>query len=107
MNWRRGLFRLWIAASLCWITLVGWEIYEDSKALAEQRACLAEREANPGLGNPFECFKMGMFEDLIPVETRALRWGIVMALPPLGALFIGLGTLWVISGFAPRGRSEQ
>lgn len=28
MNWRRGLFRLWLIASAGWIAFTAWDVYE-------------------------------------------------------------------------------
>lgn len=28
MNWRRGLFRLWVIAAAGWIAFTAWDVYE-------------------------------------------------------------------------------
>jgi hypothetical protein len=54
MNWRRGLLRLWIATSVCWIALVAWHGYNavivPRQIAAQQTVCANARTANPKLG---------------------------------------------------------
>jgi hypothetical protein len=80
MNWKAGLFRIWLVASACWIAFVAWITYLDvvvprlqTSACRETRQalCTASRKAHPDLGNYFDCFDeppppQNLFEDLIP-----------------------------------------
>jgi hypothetical protein len=102
MNWRRGLLRLWLVASLCWAAFIGWSAYQESMALSAQHACWESKKDNPGAGNPFDCFdaRIGLFEDLVPVETRIARYAVLLIIPILIPLVLGFAVAWVLAGFA-------
>jgi hypothetical protein len=58
MNWRGGMFRIWIVASLVWIGLVSFVAYQKIIVprldAAEAQRCAQQRSANHL--NPFDCF---------------------------------------------------
>ena len=69
MNWKLGFFRIWIVASICWVSFVGWLFYNATvvsrRITATQQACVDDRRADPSLGNVFDCFDKGIrFDDL-------------------------------------------
>jgi len=74
MNWRRGVLRLWIVASIIWIGAVTWTAYTrygDSKS---------------------EATRHGMFDDLIPLRGWIEMYAPVALGPPAGtALALILG----------------
>ena len=77
MNWKSGLFRLWIALSVCWIALVirhGYvKIFVPRQEAVLQQACFHARSLDRKLGNPFDCFdNEAMFADLIPIQPQIL-----------------------------------
>jgi hypothetical protein len=95
MNWRRGLFRLWLVASLCWIagfSMYTWKQepglsslqfgYEIASSPEEQ----SEREIVGGLN-----------------AELAKRYLAYVLLPPLVTLALGLLGAWVVSSFERRG----
>jgi hypothetical protein len=73
MNWRRGLLRLWLVASLLWfICVLGYAWFDHSRS-----------------GSPwFSEFAAAVIFTLVPVI-------IVFGL--------GVAIFWVIAGFKPRG----
>ena len=38
MNWRRGAFRLWVVASICWAAYVLWDNYDEFERMDENAA---------------------------------------------------------------------
>jgi hypothetical protein len=77
VNVKRGLLRLWIVISICWVAAVVIKFYEREiiprQVAAQQAACAEARRANPKLGNPFDCFDgSNTFADLVPVKSGSL-----------------------------------
>jgi hypothetical protein len=105
MNWRRGLLRLWMAASLIWVVALGWFAYEETHARATREAansvCMEGKKAEGR--NPFDCFDgqpaAPIFEDLIPTEWWLRRYAALAVLPPLGLLAVSLLITWILAGF--------
>ena len=94
MNWRRGLLRLWLVASLLWISFVGWAGYQR----LVQLSCFDKRKANPSLGNPLRCLpEAGYPNDYLPGHTAADL--IVWALAPVVVFILGLIVAWIVAGF--------
>ena len=85
MNWKRGLFRVWLVAALLWAFLcvaVNWSV------IAADISCL--------LGTaPADLFcrfrPHGGLEDP--------RFWMVLAMPPIAALLGGYTLLWMARGF--------
>jgi hypothetical protein len=78
MNWRRGLFRLWVIVSVVWATLAVYTKYVDCSWYGPQVLC---------------------FDDLLPYQfDDRVAW---IVGPPLAVLLIGLGIVWCIQGFRP------
>ena len=82
MNWTRGLWRLWLVASIAYAALAGFFAW---------RAMWDARLAR----NPFA--------DLIP--NNPITWdeggqiALIVCLPPLLVLVLGYGAAWVVRGF--------
>jgi hypothetical protein len=109
MNWRRGLFRLWLALSLCWLVWAGLSAWQQEQTRqSRDRAlhfCFSKQEAAGG--NIIDCFG----DETIyppgapPLDNTATAFGKYAAyalLPPLIVLAFGLLGTWVISGFGPK-----
>jgi hypothetical protein len=71
INWRRGLFRVWLLMSAAWI--MGWAIYSILHAIS----------------NGFQT--LGDF----------LRIPVVFFGPPVALLLLGLAAAWAFRGFKP------
>lgn len=71
MNYRRGLFRLWLAASLCWWAYVAILVGAECGALNPSRSC-----------PDFYYFKLTQY-----------------VLAPFGFLLLGFVLAWIIKGF--------
>lgn len=89
MNWWRGLFRLWLTASLLWMAL--W-IALNWSALATDFSCRF------GAGGPW-C-------DYYPPKDFYLDGGLqdpsfweALLIPPTAALMLGLVVGWILKGF--------
>lgn len=107
MNWQRGMIRVWLCGSICWVLGVAWFGYMDLwvhrqgaiKQQAEQKVCADERTKNPSLGNPFECFTEVRFDDLVPLTPSLLRYIALAGGPVIAILIFGGAVFWVVSGF--------
>ncbi|HEX9472522.1 MAG TPA: hypothetical protein VF957_23600 [Bradyrhizobium sp.] len=107
MNWRRGLLRLWLLASILWVAFAGvvFDLTTAGPALwhsvgSEQRdaACFADPEAYKKK-NPFDCFddEPSMSQE----EARNLVVAFVAAGigVPVGAVLAFFALVWVGRGF--------
>jgi hypothetical protein len=109
MNWRSGLFRIWIVTSALWIGAVGWYWYdrvyiphEMAVQKGEQEdACIKSRQENRKLGDPYDCISGGVlqFDDLTQTSSLSLPSLGLAALMPLGSLAIWFIGNWVAAGF--------
>ena len=114
MNWRAGMFRIWIVASLIWIAIVSFAAYRAIQVprhiAAQEQRCFDERQADATLGNPFECFAHGefMFFDVLPVERGRILSYVAIGAVPIGAAF-GLWFVveWIAAGFLRPRRPKQ
>jgi hypothetical protein len=112
MNWRRGLFRLWIAGSFLWIAIlsalayVNWpaevmHTIPDFPSKEEIDACQAKQPDPKHF--ELECLKptSGHIETSADYSTIK-NYGIAAIAVPLAFLAFGFGTKWVVAGFGPR-----
>ena len=100
MNWRRGLFRLWIAASILWVGAVGWSVYDRVERARAESSCATQRIANPALGNTSDCFSGDLtFDHLIPLSGLLSEYALIALGPVVGALVLGMAGIWVVTGF--------
>ena len=106
MNWRRGIFRAWIVASVLWICAVTWiayaRFYNARSSEISEKNCADTRRANPALGNPYDCFvtRPNMFDDLIPFDGWVWMYAPMAFGPPIGAAALCILCGWIASGFA-------
>jgi hypothetical protein len=110
MNWRRGLFRLWLVGSIVWTGLASWHVYDRTLTARErasrQAACVDERRRKPELGNPFDCFDGGMeFGDLVTAISVARELAVMTVPPIVGSFLMGLAFFWIVTGF--RAQKQQ
>jgi hypothetical protein len=87
MNWRRGLFRLWLVASFLWI--VGVIVFDSASTIcAEVRL-------------RFELGKLENFRSRDDFSWIQCEGPILLLLGPvLGSFFAGLIRAWIVRGFA-------
>ena len=112
MNWRRGLLRLWLVLSLCWIVLVGLFAWQnDTLKFARMQACSEAKRAQGA-----DAFICGLSEE-VDEQVRLMSIGVAdiattaiieelvafALIPPLVTLVLGLLGVWVVSGFVRRG----
>ena len=117
MNYRRGLLRLWLFASVLWIGFMGWLYASEiatglqSRPVAEVRQEEPESYEEPTAGNSLKKAR----ETYIPPKREsdeqaahlrpngAMLPGIARAafLPPLGLLALGALLGWAVRGFKP------
>jgi len=120
MNWRRGLWRLWCALSLCWVIFIGvivWNIEQNHAMRLETHvSCVKEEkekqqrpESSTDIfdtcarrsGITTKDFRLD-FDRLTVTETIKSyfkEYGARVLLPPLVTLGFGLLAAWVVSGF--------
>ena len=91
INWRRGLFRLWIAASVVWLVGTGALLQEDIRG--DVSTLTAEPPANPPPRSTL----------VIVIEARKhLTFAVsVILLPPILLFALGWAGLWIVRGFRP------
>jgi hypothetical protein len=104
MNWKQGFLRIWIVASVCWVGFVGWLFYNatvvSQRLAAVQSACVADRRADPSLGNVFDCFEKGMRIDDLTTFGSILTKHLALAVGPMaGAVIIWFVVNWILAGF--------
>jgi hypothetical protein len=105
LNWKAGLFRLWLIASVCWIAYASWSTYESvviprEAATARYDDCVAAEKDKPN-GSSWNCVD-GVLEPGAAEPSEALSYlrhaGFIFG-PPALALGLWYATLWVSAGF--------
>jgi len=90
MNWRRGLFRLWIIFSIIWIGYAGWDFSESCT-----RNASGELYCPTGYSDWIQQLQ---YFGLAAYARLALRlFGVPMVL-----LIVGLAAWWIMIGFRRR-----
>jgi hypothetical protein len=107
----RGLLRLWVVLSVCWVVAIGavtwstlnwtkeWKLVpdwaeKDDPSWAEVSTPVC---AQP---NPKSNQKLCYLEDHSKERVEQIKTGAVLAFtPPIGALVLGLAVAWVVRGF--------
>ena len=96
MNWRRGLFRLWLVASVLWIGTVAWEAYALDYCL----------NSTIRASDPFVCLDHIAWPlnlaDLIPIGPSIAREAVLALGPVVVALALWFAGTWVAGGFTNR-----
>jgi hypothetical protein len=95
MNRRRGLLRLWLVLSLCWIA-VGWLVRLKQEPRISSSQFGYEIASSPEKQNEKEI--VGSLN-----AELAKRYVACVLLPPLITLALGLLGAWVVSSFERRG----
>jgi hypothetical protein len=91
MNWRKGLLRLWLVLSLCWIAGVGVYAWKQEPGISSSQFAY-ETASSPERHNEKE------IEGSLNAEL-VKRYAAYVLLPPLSTLALGLLGAWVVSGF--------
>lgn len=98
MNWRIGLFRVWVVASLVWIGAIGtlgfYEWYTDPPRIVDVRP-IAKGEPD------FARAAAELHGHTIEPESP-WRYAPMAMVPPLITLLIGVGAFWSVAGFRAR-----
>ena len=92
MNWRRGLFRLWIVGSVLFVIAVAVISYSEIKAEFEAAKLLTQAD-------------LGDFAALVPAPypwTILGIWASIAVGIPLAVLALGASLVWAFSGFAAK-----
>jgi hypothetical protein len=101
MNWSRGLFRLWIVASMLWgiFGLIFLRVTEWSP-----RICYADWRR--GGISPVLCEYLdgprteGIIRVWSEIDWSAVGLALILLLiPPITLLLMGLGARWILAGF--------
>jgi hypothetical protein len=94
MDVRRGLWRLWILASVLWVAFHGWRFWDK---------CIPGSEGDVWcpIGHDDWVRDLRYFDYADVLRNTAWIFG-----PPVACLIIGLGVLWVGDGFSERPRSN-
>lgn len=90
MNWRRGLFRFWLTASVLWI--VGWPTYVASTCVTFPENLIPKLYCRTGFGEWLPALSDLGLRGYATIVSYDLG-------PPLAVLLIGVVAAWVISGF--------
>jgi hypothetical protein len=112
MNWRRGLFRLWIVGSVLFVIVVASISYSGIKAEFDAVArapkavtdpkLIEQLEVAPWDTKPFDPDEyLARFDR--PNPWASLGWVASIAVGiPLAALILGSSLVWAFSGFAAK-----
>ncbi len=110
MNWRQGLFRLWLLFTVVWVLGVGavatYEVYSDPwRPIRKQvtacqtpakRGSWCDYQPKPGSGELSDAQVFGLYEPPISItKTLILAFSI-----PAALLIAALAIRWVVSGFS-------
>lgn len=130
MNWKRGLFRLWLVGSLVWIGVATYLYFDDFTAMSRvghMSTPAIEYTCNPSpcpiFENKYDCLLYGLRDRQRSCNYRDLRtfapdWGArglavrallapPIAVPILGFVLFWAGWLavrigkWIVQGFGP------
>jgi hypothetical protein len=96
MNWRRGLFRIWIVVSIFWAAFTAWRFYGHVYLPYERGVeVAAERDACSKKGRP-NCGPL-TFDDLMSAADIAAYSAEALAPVAAGCAFFVMA--WVMAGF--------
>jgi hypothetical protein len=95
MNWRKGLLRLWLVLSLCWIAGIGVYAWKHEPGISSLQFGY-EIASSPEKQNEEEI--VGSLN-----AELAKRYVAYVLLPPLVTLALGLVGAWVVSSFERMG----
>src|SRR5438034_4218291 len=101
MNWRRGLLRLWLVLSLCWIAGVGlyaWK--QETWILSSSQEFVFE--GTPDSARDQQNESVEKIINSLSAET-AKRYAAYLLVPPLATLVLGLLSAWIASSFERKG----
>jgi hypothetical protein len=83
MNLRRGFFRLWIVATILWIAVVTWILWDR-------------------FFDPWEDFPATAPSVQETLKYERLHAAALIVMPPISLFVFGLVGLWVVRGFSRR-----
>jgi hypothetical protein len=99
-EWKRGLIRLWLVASVCWIGFAGYSRYDGIvEARQPDTICPKLQRENEQAGHQIydlEICHQSVADQKAGTINSGLRF--VFA-PPVLALAIGMATWWALKGF--------
>lgn len=105
MNWRKGLFRLWIIGSTVWIGVIFIVARPDQDALLGWKApTQKERTFGADAKNPYDDPIERLIEQanngtVAPPQGQLIVF-LLLTMIPIGATFaFGGGMLWAFAGF--------
>jgi hypothetical protein len=104
MNWSRGLFRLWLVASILWVALVAAISWQDVRGYFELRS--AAQRLGPSATDPSTTTEIARAELMVLRQLDAKWSSVVFAVGtgagvPVVIFLIGAGVLWAFRGFRP------
>src|SRR5262245_51044184 len=104
MNWRRGLFRLWIVGSVLFVIAVAYFSYSEIKRQFDDAALIAANQAAMAASLPVKSrtdYEVGIGPPPAPWATLG-RWAAIAFGIPLAVLVLGASLVWAFSGFAAK-----
>jgi hypothetical protein len=111
MNWRRGLFRLWIVGTALYVIVVAFVSYNDIKAEFDAAARAPKLVTDPALIKQLEAAPPDETKPFDPDEflrKHATPWatlGVWASIAfgiPLAVLVLGSSLVWAFSGFTAK-----
>jgi hypothetical protein len=105
MNWRRGLFRLWIVGSVLFVLAVAFISYSEIMQQFDDAATIAAHQAAQAASQPVEdgltVYEVGIGPPPAPWATLG-TWASIAFGIPLAVLVLGASLVWAFSGFAAK-----
>jgi hypothetical protein len=101
MNWRRGLFRLWIVGSALFVIAVAFVSYSDIKRQFDDAATIAAHQTASEPVRELTDYEVGIGPPPAPWKTLGVWASIAFGIPPV-VLVLGSSLVWAFSGFAAK-----
>jgi hypothetical protein len=104
MNWRRGLFRLWIVGTALFVIAIAFISYSEIKGQFDDAATIAAHQAAQAASQPVDGltdYEVGIGPPPAPWATLG-TWASIAFGIPLAVLVLGASLVWAFSGFAAK-----
>jgi len=99
LNMAKGLFRIWIVLTVCWLSTSTFINYDDVLATRPITAAEFLSKESESTKSFDDFYKFAKEKHLMADWPRRLETAKIIFLPPLCLLILGLMFAWIIKGF--------
>ena len=96
MDWARGIFRIWLVASVCWMAGATYVLWDDVSA----KIVRLDQSAPPPPGKVGTIVVEAHWEKRLPAIAHVI-------IPPFLVLALGFAVGWAVRGFRPQEKSAR